>query len=160
LQPFHKDDTEPDRNLIAIANPKPLFRRDVQNILSAIEEAWQAMMDVSTETVKLVEYTKGFETGLGLVAQSLGIELFPGSSSSLRSAFPHWHRQDIEQELLAAYEKRSASEAASGCIVQANTRQQGYEAALKCLATSFGIELSCDSNKQRCQASPELDLAA
>ncbi len=131
-----------EKTLILASEPDPLFQRDIQSILFAIRAVMQATIAASQNTVWPVRYNQGFEQALQVVAQLLGLRLLQSAStSSSMQTFPFWLRRDIEKKLLVAYQKMPTSATVSGGMAQAMVYRQGFEAALRCLATSFGIKL-------------------
>jgi hypothetical protein len=135
----------PKRIQSPCADSEPLwFGEDIKNILLAAEEVVLATVAVLRGDLQPMDYNQGFEAALRCIAASFGVNLLTGSGFSLEkamssSAGPFWHRKDIENRLLVIYATMQAAKTASENAGRPALYWQGFEAALRCIATSFGL---------------------
>lgn len=119
------------------------FREDIQNILLAIQSVMQAAVPTSKNTIRPVEYKRGFESALRYVANSFGIRLLVSANvSSAKRTFLFWTRKDVEKKLFIAYQTIPATAITARGNAQSVAYWQGFKAALQSIAVSFGVRLS------------------
>ncbi len=126
-----------------LATNNALFRKDIENILLAIEATTTAIGSIPKTEDKPAEYHKGFEDALILMALSFNTRpLFgPRNFIGTKDDFPFWLRKDIKKKLTIAYKHKSSISNQAQDTGYPLAYKLGFETALKCLATSFGITL-------------------
>ncbi|UCG12893.1 MAG: hypothetical protein JSU72_20905 [Deltaproteobacteria bacterium] len=120
------------------------FSEDIKNILLAT-------IVVLKGQSQSVDYHQGFDAALRCVATSFGIGLLTESGSfsvekaesSAHSPFhsPFWLRKGIENKLLVIYRAMQDVATAPDENDRPPLYWQGFEAALRCTAMSFGVRL-------------------
>ena len=100
-------------------------------------------MMISEDGARLVDYEQGFEAALQWIAQSFGTNLYSpefiiGEAISFRS------RQDIEHNLQVIFQTTPHRAITSDQEWETTIYWHGFKSAMKCIATSFGVELSVE----------------
>lgn len=143
-----RNGTLPTRTHLPNPDACPLwFGEDLRNILLAIQEAILATIAVLRGQSQAVEYNQGFEAALRCVAEAFGVRLLTESDLSLATTAPSfathfWLSQGIEHKLLTIHQAAQDTKATSENNGASALYWQGFETALRCIGTSFGVAMS------------------
>ena len=121
------------------AKTAPWFlTEDVQNTLMAMQATFVAIR-VKREMIHPVEYEKGFEAALQHVAGVFGTgNLLSSLFSKSYPTTTYWFRQTVKGRLQKVYQIGLTPDSQNGELSEA--QEQGFLAALHCVACSFGIK--------------------